>query len=169
MKQLWILVQSLVKISIQCRDTERNEPIQRLEISMDKLGKLQAKILRRLRQCDKIKQLFNKLKAARARGHRNGIKRIEIPVHPWDDPKTCTEWKTIEVPDEIVDHLQTRNRKHFGQADGTPFTRDPLLTDMGFSIEGKGTDDTLLGKYNTNSLSMHVQFLLQHLKISEDM
>ena len=52
----------------------------------------------------------------------NGITRIEIPTDPNDDPKKCTEWQTIDVPTDILYHLQTRNRQHFGQARNTPFT-----------------------------------------------
>jgi hypothetical protein len=122
-----------------------------------------------LRRCERIKQLFDKLKAARARGQRSGVTRIEIPVHPQADPKTCTEWQTIDVPDEIVMHLQSRNRKHFGQADGTPFTIDALFHDLGFCGDGPGTDDILKGQYQQHSLSMHVQLLLQHLKLSHEM
>jgi hypothetical protein len=75
----------------------------------------------------------------------------------------------IDVPDEIVMHLQSRNRKHFGQADGTPFTTDALLHDLGFCGDGPGTDDILEGQYQQRSLSMHVQLLLQHLKLSHEM
>ena len=109
-------------------------------------------LARRLRRAELIKLLFEKLKAQRARGHRSGVTRIEIPVHPHDDPKTCQDWQTIDVPDEIVQHLQARNRKHFGQAHGTPFTCEPLNNALGFCGDGPGADAILSGQYRDHSI-----------------
>ena len=40
---------------------------------------------------------------------------------------------------------------------------------MGFCGNGQGIDDLLGGHYQKQSLSMHVQLLIQHLKISREM
>jgi exonuclease III len=158
----------LVANSFQQRETERNERIKALEESSLTADKALSTLLRRLRRTELIKRLFEKLKAIRARSQRSGVTRIEIPVHPFTDPKTCTEWQTIDVPEEIVHHLQCRNRKHFGQADGTPFTRAPLMNDIGFCGEGVGTDEILQGQYQSHPLSTQVQLLLQHLRLTDE-
>ena len=44
------------------------------------------------------------------------------------DPKTVTNpdnWREIKCPAEIKFMLTLQNQKHFGQAEGTPFTREP--------------------------------------------
>lgn len=155
--------------SFQRRDDERNERIRTLEESLSTKDKAHATLLRRLRRAEKIKALFEKLKTLRARGHRGGVTRIEIPVHPCEDPKTCTEWQTIDVPDEIVHHLQARNLKHFGQAHGTPFTCEPLITDIGFCGDGLGTEEILQGQYQSHPLAPQIQLLLQHLRLTAEM
>eukprot|EP00957_Ditylum_brightwellii_P060752 4612799-Ditylum_brightwellii.AAC.1 len=45
-----------------------------------------------------------------------------LPNHALEDPKQTTEWKTIELPQEIVHYLKIWDRRYFGQAQGTPFT-----------------------------------------------
>jgi hypothetical protein len=131
--------------------------------------KAHAALLRRLRRAELIKRLFDKLKTLRARGHQSGVTRIEIPLHPSEDPKTCDDWQTIDVPDEIVHHIQARNRKHFGQAHGTPFTCEPLKTEMGFCGDGPGSEALLQGQYHSHPLSPQIQLLLHHLKLTDEM
>jgi hypothetical protein len=46
------------------------------------------------------------------------------------DPKLATEWRTITDPFEIEYYLMLRNRMHFGQAQGTPFTVPPLADQL---------------------------------------
>ena len=103
-------VKSIVSDSFRRRDQERNDKIRSLEDSHRKTDKTHAMILRRLRRAEAIKQLFDKLKYARTRGTKQGIKMIEIPRHEGDDPKSCTDWQIIDVPTSIVYHLQQRNR-----------------------------------------------------------
>ena len=155
-------VKTIVSTSFQRRNEERNERIRSLESSMSTKDKAHATLLRRLRRAEKIKALFEKLKALRARGQRGGVTRIEIPVHPCEDPKTCNDWQTIDVPDEIVYHLQA-------QAHGTPFTCEPLITDIGFCGDGLGAEDILQGQYQSHPLASQIQLLLQHLKLTTEM
>ena len=100
------------------------------------------------------------IRGARTKGQRKGVTSIEIPVHPESDPKTCTEWRVIDVPSEVVGHLQRRNRIHFGQAHGTPFTIPPLSTDLGFCGDLRGTDDILNGRYDSSQFRENVQLLI---------
>ena len=58
-------VKCIVADSYKQRDAERNERINALEDSNQKSDKKHAKLLRRLRRAEAIKQLFDKLKYAR--------------------------------------------------------------------------------------------------------
>jgi hypothetical protein len=77
--------------------------------------------------------MFQKLQSLRSTRQRGGITRLEVPENPDDDPKTCVHWKVIDVPSEILHHLIQRNRKHFGQAQGTPFPVPPLSNNLEFT------------------------------------
>jgi hypothetical protein len=94
---------------------------------------------------------------------------LEIPKHPQDDPKNCTDWQIVDIPTEIVEHLQKRNRQHFGQAHGTPFTIPPLSDVLPFTGDGQGANDILSGVWDHPELSDSVRILLQHLQVTEDM
>ena len=159
-------VKRIVENSFKQRDEERSERIRALEDSNQKSDKKHATLLRRLRRAEAIKQLFDKLKYARTRGVRQGITMIEIPRHYGTDPKICTDWQTIEVPTEIVHHLQQRNQKHFSQAHGSPFTIPPLATDIGIEGHGPFADDILEGLYDTLQMQDHIRLLVEHLKMT---
>ena len=163
-------VEDIVATSIQRRDEEIKQRITALESTHGKKEAEAAIILRRrLMRAEAIKRLFAKLRSFRLKGVRQGVTSIEIPMHPDQDPKTCTEWRTIDVPSEIVDHIQERNKAHFGQAQGTPFTVPPLATDLGFCGNNPGATDILTGRYDSTPFEEHVQLLIQHLKITEEM
>ena len=162
-------VKRLVDESYRRREQERNDRIHALEGSSRRSDKRTAQILRRLRRAEALKQLFDKLKFARTKNARRGITMIEIPCHEGDDPKTCTDWQIIDVPTSIVHHLQQRNRKHFSQAQGTPFTTDPLSSDLGFLGDTPFADDILDGLYDTSHLQEHVRILVNHMRFTYEL
>ena len=162
-------VKRIVKESYARRDAERTQRIMDLETSAFKVDQASAKRLRRLRKSEDIKQLFTKLRMLRNPGTRSGLTRIEIPVTPGDDPKTCVQWKQIDVPTEVLHHLQKRNRDHFGQAHGSPFTVPPLSHDLGFSGDGPASSSMLDGTYDSSALEENVALLVQHLKQTAEM
>jgi hypothetical protein len=116
-----------------------------------------------------MKRLFETLNRARNSNVRQGASRLEIPKHPQDDPKNCTDWQIVDIPTEIVEHLQKRNRQHFGQAHGTPFTIPPLSEVLSFTGEGQVANDILSGVWDHPELSESVRILLQHLQVTEDL
>ena len=127
-------VRTLADSSFEQRDKERDELIEKLDQSGLSSDKTRATILRKIRYSEKSRQLAIKLKSARSTQEAPaGMTRIEIPVHSEQDPKVCTEWQMVDVPSEVLAHLQKRNRKHFSQAQGTPFTVPPLSIDLGFT------------------------------------
>ena len=98
---------------------------------------------------------------------RTGISRLEVPVDPNDDPRKCTKWKIIDIPTDILAHLQQRNRKHFGQAHGSPFTISPLQEDLGFHGDTVQAEMILRGEYNAAHLDSSVQHILEHMRRTE--
>jgi hypothetical protein len=81
----------------------------------------------------------------------------------------CTEWQQIEVPTEVLFHLQQRNQRHFGQAKGSPFTVPPLLQEIGYRGDGPSVEQILNGTNDATGLDSNFALLLQHLKQTEEM
>jgi hypothetical protein len=100
------VVKDIVDNSVGQRESERRERLQDLSLSPSKNAKAHGQRLRRLQKSEDIKQLFMKLKVLRTTHHRQGVTRIEIPLHPGDDPKACQEWQQVEVPTEVLYELQ---------------------------------------------------------------
>jgi exonuclease III len=158
-------VAHIIATSFEVRDDERAKQIEELEADPDPMNKKKAKILRNLKKAEEMKQLFQKLQLLRNVRQSSGITRIEVPVDPDQDPKTCNDWKTIDVPTDILQHLQTRNRQHFGQAKDTPFTTQPLSDDLGFTGDTESASAILQGTYDIpDALAPTVQLLIAHLK-----
>ena len=150
----------IAKNSIERRDKELKERIRQLEQEGSASDRETATIIRRLKKAENLKQLWTKLKTVRNKDRTQGVVRLEIPQDETMDPKQCTEWKVIDVPTEIVRHLQQRNRKHFGQAHGTPFTIPPLSDQLGFSGDGEAANEILTGTYDAATLNESVQLLI---------
>ncbi|KAI2510607.1 hypothetical protein MHU86_3718 [Fragilaria crotonensis] len=157
-------IRLLVKQSFNTRGAERQQRIQELETSKLSSDKETAQRLRRLQKAEDIKAVTNKLRNVRGKNHSSGVVRLEIPLHSGDDPKACTQWQQIEVPTEIVRLLQERNRLHFGQAHGTPFTVSPLVDLLGYTGFGEAQQQLLRGTFDTTGYDENVQLLLNHLR-----
>jgi exonuclease III len=85
---------------IEPREAELKKKIQALDGSSEKSDAARAAILRRMQRAEAIKRLFEKLRSVQLKGARRGVVTLEIPLHPDSDPKTCTEWRTIDIPGE---------------------------------------------------------------------
>jgi hypothetical protein len=70
-------------------------------------------------------------------------------------------WRSIYDPAILEALIQERNRKHFGQAKGTPFTKD-LLGRIPFSGTGPIADGILAGTITV--ADPIVQLVLDNLK-----
>ncbi len=69
-----------------------------------------------------------------------------------ENPKTCSSWKTVSTPSEIEFFLQMRNRQHFGQAQGTPFTVPPLSQRFDWAANSIESELTLEGNFTSDDL-----------------
>jgi hypothetical protein len=141
--------------------------IEELESSSRKNDKEQAQRIRRMQKAEALNRLFAKLRGLRLTKEETGVTRIEIPTDPDIDPKVCQTWTQIDVPTEILHHLRERNRKHFGQAQGTPFTEPPLSTDLQFTGLGDASSSMLAGDYTLQGVDENVALVIDHLKQTE--
>jgi hypothetical protein len=126
-----------------------------------------AKAARHIPKAEEIKQLFRKLQGIYKSYQRNGLNRILVPD---DDlpPLISRQWRTIDVPDKVEGLLLARNREHFGQAHGTPFTIEPLsqLTDWGAA---SATSDLVLrGTFDTSTFDAITRLVLDALRVRQD-
>jgi hypothetical protein len=123
------VVAKIVKQSFAQREQELQDRISHLETSLVLMDRKRASGSSQMLACEKRAQVFKKLKSMRQTGAPTGLARIEVPRNPEDDPKQCQDWQLIDIPSEVLHHLQTRNRRYFGQAHGSPFTIPPLSAD----------------------------------------
>jgi hypothetical protein len=161
-------IKELVATSTERRDQELKQKLHNLEQSMDSADRKTAIQIRRLKKAEDIKNMFKKLANVRKTHTRQGVTRVEVPRLEGEDPKTCTDWIQIDVPTEVLERLQQRNRNHFGQAFGTPFTVPPLATDLGMDGATLHGQQILDGVYNSTTLNGNVQLLFSHMKQVHD-
>ena len=161
-------VHNLVQLSVERRDDEMKRKLQSLESSTLRADHVTAQHLRRIKKAEDIKNLFKKLKYVRNSAQRKGVTRVEIPRDPQADPKKCNDWVQVDIPTDILDLLQKRNRAHFGQAFGSPFTIPPLSTQLGFDGSGTYGQQILEGTYDADGLSENVQLLIQYMKSTHE-
>jgi hypothetical protein len=162
-------VQRIVKQSYVTREAERRQQIQELEASILASDKATAQRLSRIQKAEAIKAVTSKLRHVRGKNQRSGVVRLEIPLHTGEDPKLCSQWTQIDVPEEIVRLLQERNRLHFGQAHGTPFTIPPLATLLGYTGISETQKQILQGTFDVTGYDDNVKLLIRHLQYTHEM
>ena len=68
----------------------------------------------------------------------------------------------ITSPEEIACYLFSRNRWHFGQAHGTPFTEPPLAAEFSWDASTNAAELVLTGDHASEEISDLQASLLQH-------
>ena len=121
---------------------------------------------KQVQKAEEIKAMYAKLRFIRKDSNQqSGLSRLEVPLNPLEDPKTCTVWRTVDSPKEITTFLLERNRKHFGQAAGTPFTLPPLSTIIDFSASTTSCEAILQGTYSNADIDTLTQLFLHHMAL----
>eukprot|EP00957_Ditylum_brightwellii_P079635 6055822-Ditylum_brightwellii.AAC.1 len=69
-----------------------------------------------------------------------------------EDPKKAQQWRTVDLPEEILHYLTIRNRHYFGQAEGTPFMLPPLSQYYDWAANSLVSEMVLKGKFNSKEL-----------------
>ena len=147
-------------------EQKSNKPMQQKRAS--KLRGFGLSIAKKL--AEKTYQILQHMK--RKNGTQPKLNRLEIPAS-WpdhshtitstanlEDPKQCTNWRTILDPVAIEYYLLLRNRLHFGQAQGTPFTEEPLSSDINWPADTLQSEEILGGTYTTQSEVPQLRMLL---------
>ena len=84
-----------------------------------------------MQRAEQVKQVFRRCKAARNLAPEGGLTHVLVPDDPSNNPRTCTSWRRIDDPDDLMRTLQNRNRQHFGQP--RTLTQPPLDFTMKFT------------------------------------
>lgn len=145
------------------RDLRTKEQDDRIELANISGGKDKEKIIRNIAKQEARRTIWQTLRYVRTQqGATQKLDRIEIPsswplpfsdissTNQLEDPKQCIEWRSITEPSEVEYYLQLRNRSHFGQADGTPFTRAPFSDHITWSADTHLSDEIQAGTYESN-------------------
>lgn len=88
-----------------------------------------------------------------------------------EDPKTLdrknsSRWREIDCPREIEFYLRLRNQRHFGQAQGTPFTSPSMQKNFDWSASTQEAELVLNGEYTDEELTNVQPMFLNNLQRS---
>ena len=113
-------------------------------------------------KAEEIKDMFRKIRSVQGTS-KQGLTRLLVPSDPTEDPKTCTGWVSVDLPTDIETHLRTRNRKHFGQAEGTPPTMPPFSDHVDWAASTRTSELILEGNYSPPEIDELMQTLVDHM------
>ena len=126
-------------------------------------GTSKSVILKRIIAAEENRQDYQYLAMLRGKCKSSGLQSLMIP-------KPGGQFETIHDPKEITEKLIERNKKHFNQAHGTPFTEGPVYELFGWSGTGPAAEDVLAGTLDLNKLDTTeaVKSVLHNLERKED-
>ena len=145
----------------QSLEEEMDSSIEECMLSGDKQ---KEKELRNLRKARELNAVFSKLNKIRRNSTNSSFNSIDIPTDLPDKPKEAKQWTTIDAPEEITKYLIQRNRQHFGQAEGTPFTVPPLSVDLDYKAAQASAELMLEGDYNHDELDDLTKKFVKHMQ-----
>jgi hypothetical protein len=124
--------------------------------------------------------MYRKLKAICGKFNKSGFTSINVPTlwpsadsnfdttHSLPDPKQATEWKAVNLPEEIVYYLLLCNQLHFGQAHGTPMTTPILSQKIDWKASTESAELILNGNFDDSKLPDLQALLLKHCQCHND-
>jgi hypothetical protein len=133
----------------------------------------EAKFMKAILEKEKQAQRWARIGRMKGTQRGKGISSLQIPAS-WpateagflsdtlENPKTCSSWKTVETPSDIEFYIRMRNRQHFGQAQGTPFTNTPLSQRFDWAANSVESELTLNGEFTSDDIDDLQQMLLSH-------
>jgi hypothetical protein len=139
----------------------------------------EAKFTKAILAKEKQAQRWARIGRMKGTKRGKGISSLQIPAS-WpateagfssatlENPKTCTTWKTVETPAEIEFYIRMRNRQHFGQAQGTPFTTSPLVQRFDWAANSTESELTLNGDFTSEDVDELQRLLLSHCKREQE-
>jgi hypothetical protein len=153
-------VSAIAQQSIQHRNNENLANVTALKLAGNKA---KAHILHNICKAEEMRRLFPKIRYLCSTNQSSGISSIQVPANPTDNPNDCSAWVTIDALTEVVEKLRDRNRTHFGQAQGTPFTIPPLFQDLDFTGATSSADMILEGTYHSSTLADITQLVISKI------
>jgi hypothetical protein len=133
-----------------------------------------AKILHSINLTEQHTQKCNMFRNICGNYQHSSLTTVEIP-DTWPAPGQPGEWcdpnihakhdrpfRKLTIPSEIEYYLMERNRRHFGQAHGAPFTMAPLTDLINWQADTDVAKLILKGEYSNDELDDVTQLLLQH-------
>ena len=161
--------EELQQTCMKSAEVRQAELTAKIEEAAQRGKKSKAKILKAIKKVENNQRTFKILQQMRQKTNLSQrIDRLEIPfswpdpttqiasLDQLEDPKTCTRWRWVTDPQEVEHYLLLRNRLHFGQAEGTPFTRPPFQDELDWSASTDTAEQILEGSYSQTT-STHRQ------------
>ena len=120
----------------------------------------ESNMIAQIRRRETIKQIYRRCNSALRRPHHRPLTHV-IATSPGGSRHTIIDQSNLE------DALNNRNRNHFSQADGTPFTAFPLVTTFGPHGTNAATESLLKGTHSIkrDDISEATQTILQNLPL----
>ena len=127
---------------------------------------IKKKAAERIAKAEEMKELHAKLRFISNNGESKtaGLTRLEVPKDPGQDPKSCSDWMVVDTPEEITRFLLERNKKHFSQAQGTPFTLSPFNVQVDFGATTESCELMLSGDYTNEDVDDLTSLVIQHFQ-----
>ena len=162
--------------------SRRSELSTAIATATNSADKTATKALKCIDRAERTRATYKILEAIKRRnGTTQQLDRLEVPAS-WpppfatitdalslEDPKICTEWVLITEPSEIEYYLLLRNQRHFGQAQGTPFTIPPLSHDFDWGASTPAADALLAGEYTSTLDTPQCQAVLRACKVAAEL
>ncbi len=155
-------VRDLTKKAAELRVSHLEEQATNLEGIDDKKAAL---IRKQIIKAEEVKKMYMKLRRYLNPQGRSSLNHIMVPN---DDlpPRIAQLWRSIYDPVILEALIIERNKKHFAQAEGTPFTKE-ILGMIPFSGTGPIADSILSGTLQVDDPI--VQLVLDNLKRPENL
>ena len=133
-----------IQTAHQLRQTELKDKLEERKAKGDAVG---SRVLKQIMLAEETKEVNRKLRAMKD-NYDSQLNYIQVPTDEFAEPKDCSNWTTINSPEEIEKFLLQRNRKHFAQAAGTFPTIPPFSEDVDWAASTPESDLILNGEYD---------------------
>jgi hypothetical protein len=148
--------------------------------------KEKATLLREIRNSEAMSNTWRIFKNIRGEKDNSTLNQIQVP-HDWPPPHTPFDdivklsdpkayalepdphWRTVTLPDEINYNIFLRNRHHFGQGQGTPFTVAPLSHTIDWAASSSTAEAILEGTFHDKDLDQLTKSVIQECKAKTDL
>jgi hypothetical protein len=120
-------------------------------------------------KAEEVKAMYRKIRSVQGTS-KQGLARLLVPEDIDEDPTTCTEWVSVDLPHDIKTYTRDRNRKHFGQAAGTLPTMPPFSDHIDWAASTRTAKLILEGDYySPPELDSLMQSIVDHMSATADL